>query len=74
MRWLLLALSGLSFAVGCLFFSVASSAVQEIEALILFVCCAVLLAGAATTEAIERMTQHLTKPPPKAKYPRATPL
>lgn len=68
MRWLLLGLSGLSFAVGCLFFWVASSAVQEIEALILFVCCAVLLSGAAVVEAVRALVSA------KEKYPRATPL
>ncbi len=67
MRWVLLLLSGVSFVLGCGILAIAESALHEIEAFILFVCCAVLLAGAAIVSAIEHMTRGLPQPPPKAK-------
>lgn len=74
MRWLLLALSGLAFVMGGAVLLVAESAIHEIEAFILFVCAAVLLAGAATVSAIHHMTKRLPQQAAKSKYPRATPL
>lgn len=55
MRVLLFVLALLALLTGVAILSVASSAIHEIEAFILFVCTAVLLTGAAVVEAVTKL-------------------
>ena len=72
MRVLLFVLALLALLAGVAILSVASSAIHEIEAFILFVCTAVLLTGAAVVEAVTKLGDRMgssPKPPEEVRTP-----